>query len=103
MALDIESSNPLRSFERLSRPCAVKKLMALSRAELTRLPVARRVWVCVIRSDVCCSCSRFDRTPADRTIEDILGTFLVYLPYWQLHTCRSIGSQNSSHNPPNGP
>src|SRR6478752_6302801 len=103
MALDIESSKEVRSLARLSRPWAVKKLMALSRAELTRLPVARRVWVCVIRSDVDCSCRRFDRKPADRTIEDILGTFLVYLPYWQLHTCRSTGSQNSSHTPPNGP
>src|SRR5262245_38342855 len=72
MAFDIESSRELRSFARLSRPCAVKKLIALSRAELTFLPVARRVWVRVMRSDVCCNCSRFDRTPAERTMSDIL-------------------------------
>src|SRR5262249_29886415 len=79
------SSNALRSLARLSRPWAVKKLMALSRAELTFLPVANRVWVRSIRFEVCCNCSRFDRTPADRTMSDISGTFLVYLPYWQLH------------------
>src|SRR5262249_53940705 len=85
MALDIESSRLLRSLARLSRPCAVKKLMALSRAELTRLPVESRTCVWSMRTEVCCNCSRFDRTPADRTISDISGTFLVYLPYWQLH------------------
>src|SRR5260221_9852402 len=90
MALDMESSSPFRSLARLSRPWAVKKLIALSRAELTRFPVASRVCVCVIRSEVCCNCSRFDRTPADRTMLDILGTFLVYLPYWQIHTRLSV-------------
>src|ERR1700690_571187 len=72
MALDMPSSRLLRSLARLSRPCAVKKLLALSRAELTRLPVASLVWVLLIRSDVCCNCSKFDRTPAERTMSDIL-------------------------------
>ena len=27
--------------------------------------------------EVCCNCSRFDRTPAERTMSDILRTFLV--------------------------
>src|ERR1700741_791223 len=101
MALDMESSRPLRSLARLSRPWAVKKLMALSRAELTRLPVANRVWVCVIKDEVCCKFNRFARTPADRTMSDISGTFLVYLPYWQLHVsiqwiekCHRIGPTN---------
>src|SRR5664279_3958368 len=76
MPLDMESSRLLRSLARLSRPWAVKKLFGLSRAELTRLPVASFVWVDVIRSEVCCNCSRFERTPADRTMSDILGTFL---------------------------
>ena len=77
MGFDIESSKELRSLARLSRPWAVKKLIALSRAEFTRLPVASRVWVRVMRSEVCCNCSRFDRTPAERTMSDILRTFLV--------------------------
>src|SRR3954463_8506701 len=64
MPVDIESSRLPRSLARLDRPWAVKKLIGLSRAELTRLPVASLVWVCVIKADVCCSCSRFDRTPA---------------------------------------
>src|SRR5665213_591515 len=76
MPLDMESSRLLRSLARLSRPWAVKKLFGLSRAELTRLPVASLVWVDVIKSEVCCNCSRFERTPADRTMSDILGTFL---------------------------
>ena len=45
----------------------------------------------VIRSEVCCNCSRFDRTPAERTISDIVGTFLVYMPYWRLNSIQWIG------------
>src|SRR3974390_2551549 len=86
----MESNRPLKLLARLSRPWAVKKLMALSSAELTRLPVASRVCVCVTKSEVCCKFSRFDRTPADRTMSDILRTFLVYLPYWQLHMCDPV-------------
>ena len=43
MPFDIESSRLPRSLARLLRPCAVKKLIGLSRAELTRLPVASLV------------------------------------------------------------
>ena len=68
MPLDIESSRLLRSLARFDRPCAVKKLIGLSRAELTRLPVASLVWVVVIRSAVLCNCRRLDRTPAVRTM-----------------------------------
>src|SRR5664280_3587004 len=81
MLLDMVSSKLLRELARLLRPCAVKKLMALSRAELTLLPVANLFWVCVIKSEVCCNCSRFARTPAERTMSDILrylsGEFAV--------------------------
>src|SRR5581483_10703800 len=72
MPEDIESRRLFRSLARLSRPCAVKKLLALSRAELTRFPVARSVWVLVMRFDVCCNCSRLVRTPVERTMSDIL-------------------------------
>ena len=43
----------------------------------SRLPVASLVCVDVIRSEVCCRFSRFDRTPAERTISLMVGTFLV--------------------------
>src|SRR5438876_5491674 len=67
----MESSRPLRSLARLLSDCAVKKLVGLSRAELTRLPVERRTWVCAMRSPVACKLRRFERTPADRTIPDM--------------------------------
>src|SRR5436305_2543906 len=76
MPVDIASSRAPRSLARLLKPCDVKKLVGLSSAELTRLPVASLVCVDVIRSEVCCRFSRFDRTPAERTISLILG----YLP-----------------------
>src|SRR3954453_24106721 len=72
MPVDIESSRLLKSLARFDRPWAVKKLIGLSRAELSRLPVARRVCVWVTMSDVCCNCSKFDRTPAVRTILDMV-------------------------------
>src|SRR3954469_10466262 len=77
MPVDIASSRAPRSAARLLKPCDVKKLVGLSSAELTRLPVASLVCVDVIRSDVCCRLSRFDRTPAERTISLMVGTFLV--------------------------
>src|SRR3990167_2942861 len=81
MPEDMESSRLFRSLARMDRPCAVKKLIGLSSAELTRLPVASLVWVVVIKSEVCCNCRRFERTPADRTMSDILkylsGDFAV--------------------------
>jgi hypothetical protein len=71
------SSRLLMSLARLSRPCAVKKLVGLSRAELTFLPLARRPWVVERRSAVDCRERRFWRTYAERTIPDIFHTFLV--------------------------
>src|SRR6187431_1467773 len=70
-ALDIESRRPPRSPARLFSDCAVKKLVGLSSAELTRLPVERRTWVSEMRSPADCRLSRFERTPADRTIPDM--------------------------------
>src|SRR3954447_6898298 len=70
------SSRLLMSLARLLRPCAVKKLVGLSSAELTLLPVARRFWVVESRSAVDCRESKFWRTDAVRTIPDIV------LPFW---------------------
>src|SRR5664280_1770621 len=103
MPLDMESSRLLRSLARLSRPWAVKKLFGLSRAELTRLPVASLVWVDVIRSEVCCNCSRFERTPADRTMSDILRYLSGEFAVLAATHVRSSGSDMSSHIAPNGP
>jgi len=50
------------SLARASRPEAVKKLVGLSSALLTFLPVARRVCVVESRFAVSCSESRFWRT-----------------------------------------
>src|ERR1700709_316998 len=74
--LPIESSRLLMSLARLLRPCAVKKLVGLSSAELTLLPVARRFCVVESRSAVDCRESKFWRTDAVRTIPDIV------LPFW---------------------
>src|ERR1700752_2670760 len=66
------------SLARLSSPCAVKKLVGLSRAELTFLPVDRRSCVVAKRSAVDCSDSRFWGTDAERTIPDILDLPLMH-------------------------
>src|SRR5712672_1479198 len=71
------SSRLLMSLARLLRPCDVKKLVGLSRAELTLLPVAKRFWVVDSSSAVDCSESRFWRTDAERTIPVIFHTFLI--------------------------
>src|ERR1043166_4854311 len=71
MPVDMASSRPLRSLARLLNDWAVKKLVGLSSAELTRLPVDNLVWVLVIRSDVCCRLRRFERTPPESTMSDI--------------------------------
>src|SRR4029077_6386052 len=86
MPVDIASSKALRSLARTDRPWAVKKLIGLSSAELTRLPVARRVWVCVIRSEVCCNCRRLERTPGERTMSLMADS----LPHW----AKSLGRDN---------
>ena len=56
------------SLARLFRDWAVKKLVGLSRAELTLLPVARSFWVVASSEAVDCSESRFWRTDAERTM-----------------------------------
>src|ERR1035437_6159286 len=103
MPLDMESSRLLRVLARLLRPCAVKKLMALSRAELTLLPVASLFWVCVIKSEVCCNESRFARTPAERTMSDILRYLSGEFAVLAATHLRSSGLGKSSHTRPNGP
>src|SRR5215470_7010725 len=59
------------SLARESSDWAVKKLVGLSRAEFTFLPVANRFWVVARRSAVDCSESRFWRTEAESTIPDM--------------------------------
>src|SRR5579864_9304025 len=103
MPLDMVSSRPLSSLARLSRPCAVKKLMALSSAELTFLPVAKFVCVVLIRFDVCCNCSRFERTPAERTILDIVRYLSGEYAVLAVRRVDRVDRQVSSHTPPNGP
>src|SRR5215813_4532613 len=71
--LPIPSSRLEMSLARLSSPCAVKKLVGLSRAELTFLPVARSFWVVASSEAVDCSESRFWRTDAERTIPVIFS------------------------------
>src|SRR3977135_3516175 len=77
--LPMLSSRLLMSLARESRPAAVKKLVGLSSALLTFLPVARRLCVEARSSAVPCSESRFWRTDADSVIldNDIGTTFLV--------------------------
>src|ERR1043166_343387 len=77
MALETESSRLPRSPARAGSAEAVKKLIGLSRAELTFLPVARRPCVRACRSAVCCRARRFDRIAAERVMSDIVATFLV--------------------------
>src|SRR5450755_2872484 len=67
--LPMPSKRLLMSLARLSRPCAVKKLVGLSSAVFTFLPVERRFCVVESRSAVDCSESRFWRTEAERTTE----------------------------------
>ncbi len=68
MPFAIESSNLERSDAREDSADEVKKLVGLSSAELTFLPVARRFWVVLSSDAVFCRASRFCRTPADRVI-----------------------------------
>src|ERR1700750_2330919 len=62
--LPIASSRVPMSLARLLRPCAVEKLVGLSRAELTLLPVARSFWVVASSDAVDCNERRFWRTDA---------------------------------------
>src|ERR1700694_612502 len=68
--LPMLSSKLLMSLARESRPAAVKKLVGLSSALLTFLPVARRPCVVASSSAVPCNESRFWRTAAERVILD---------------------------------
>src|ERR1700730_14310037 len=57
---------------------AVKKLVGLSRAELTFFPVASRFCVVACRAEVFCRAIRFWRTAAESVTEEIMiCTFLV--------------------------
>src|SRR5438046_8457402 len=84
--LPIPSSRFEMSLARLSRDDAVKKLVGLSSAEFTFLPVARRFCVVARRSAVDCNDSRFWRTDAERTIPDMGETFLVYVRSFYGHS-----------------
>src|SRR3984893_8734896 len=76
--LPMPSSRLPMSEARLFSDCEVKKLVGLSRAELTLLPVARSFWVVASSAAVDCKERRFWRTDAERTIPDIAVTFLVF-------------------------
>src|SRR5215472_9963591 len=76
--LVMESRRLVNSDARDDSAAAVKKLVGLSRALLTFLPVARRccVWLC--NCVVLWRARRLARTPAERvTEEDMMTTFLV--------------------------
>ncbi len=76
VAFEIESSSDDKSPARSVSACEVKKLIGLSRAVLTFLPVAKRFCVWAMRSAVVCNESRFCRTPAVSVIfEDITKPF----------------------------
>src|SRR5271167_3262930 len=85
--LPIESSRLPMSLARLLSDCAVKKLVGLSRAELTLLPVARSFWVVASSAAVDCSESRFWRTDAERTMPVILKSFWSYTTDAPLGSC----------------
>src|SRR6187402_126014 len=70
--LPIPSSRLLMSLARPSSDWAVKKLVGLSSAVLTFLPVERRLCVVASRSAVDCSESKFWRTEDERTMPDIM-------------------------------
>src|SRR5579871_1963740 len=85
--LPMLSSRLEMSLARLSRPAAVKKLVGLSSALLTFLPVARRSCVVESRVAVPCSESRFWRTAAERvTLFKDMG-----LPFWCYATDGLLG------------
>src|SRR5690349_18951283 len=71
MPLEMPSSRLVKSLERLDSADAVKKLVGLSRALLTFLPVDRRPCVRFFRSAVLCRLRRFERTPDERVIPEV--------------------------------
>src|SRR5688572_24553804 len=96
MPFDIESSSALRSLERDCSDDAVKKLTGLSSAVLTFLPVARRVWVVLIRPAVCWRDSRLARTPAERMILEAI----VLEPFWSEARSGRVGRTGHSREGP---
>src|SRR4051794_41849744 len=76
--LAMPSSRLLMSLARLSSDWAVKKLVGLSRAELTLLPVDRRFCVVARRSAVGRRGNRFWRTDAERRKPDMTLSLLVF-------------------------
>src|SRR6201999_4026999 len=74
--LPMLSSRLLMSLARLLSAAAVKKLVGLSSAELTLLPVARSFCVVASSEAVDCSESRFWRTDAERTMP------VIFIPFW---------------------
>jgi hypothetical protein len=68
MPFDMPSRSEERSLPRRLRLAAVKKLVGLSRAELTFLPVARRSWTRDWRSAVLWRVRRLARIALERTM-----------------------------------
>src|SRR5690348_15505178 len=94
MALPTLSSRLLRSLARAFSEAEVKKLIGLSSAELTFLPVARRVCVCPMRSAVDWSAERLERIAAERMISDMILTFLGVMPLWRPRSFLSRGGRH---------
>src|SRR5882762_10824685 len=90
--LPMPSSRLLMSLARPSSDWAVKKLVGLSSAVFTFLPVERRLCVVASRSAVDCNESKFWRTEDERTIPDILH-ILLDEHYWRdaARFCRRRG------------
>src|ERR1700758_3217766 len=91
--LPMLSSRLLMSLARVLRPCAVKKLVGLSRAELTLLPGARAFWVVASSKAVSWSESRFWRAATERTIPNIVHPLLVL--NWSFFSDDRLGGVDS--------
>ena len=93
IAVDIESSRLVKSLARFDRPWAVKKLIGLSSAELTRLPVASLDWVFVMSGG---RVLQLQKVGANAGGENDIGhgsTFLVSVPqYGGIHVTIPTGS-----------
>src|SRR6201746_1862123 len=87
--LPMPSKRLLMSLARPSSDWAVKKLVGLSSAVFTFLPVERRLCVVASRSAVDCSESRFWRTDDERMIPDMLASLLLQSQF--LTRCRNTG------------
>ena len=83
--LEMPSSSELMSLERADRLCAVKKLVGLSSAEFTFLPVESRFWVVESRFAVSWSESRFWRVADVRVMLPDIGRILLIetSPCWR--------------------